>query len=44
MTQIEIIRHSVHRFTNENDIDFDPTDYSMFKFGCKDVARKFGST
>ena len=40
--QLTPIRHSANKFTNEKDIYFDPKDYSMFKFGCKDVARRFG--
>jgi hypothetical protein len=37
-----MIRYSAYQFTNENDITFSPEEYSKFKFGDKDVARKFG--
>jgi len=33
---------SANHFTDIFDIPFSPADYSRFKFGCKDVARKFG--
>jgi hypothetical protein len=36
-------RFSAQKFTNERDIQFDPVDYSRFKFGCKSTARKFGT-
>lgn len=35
-------RFSAQQFTSEADLQFSPSDYSMFKFGCKDVARRFG--
>lgn len=35
-------RFSLHKFTNEADIQFSPIEYSKFKFGSKDIARKFG--
>jgi len=36
-------KFSAYTFTNKNDLGFDPTEYSKFKFGCKDAARKFGT-
>lgn len=36
------IRFSLEKFTCEADIKFSPVEYSKFKFGAKDVARKFG--
>lgn len=35
-------RFSLEKFTDENDIKFNPVEYSKFKFGSKDIARKFG--
>jgi len=37
-----ISRFSVYKFKDENSIYFNPTEYSKFKFGCKDAARHFG--
>ncbi len=36
------IRFSLEKFTCEGDIGFSPVEYSKFKFGSKDIARKFG--
>lgn len=35
-------RVSVHKFTSFEDLEFQPVDYSLLKFGCDVVARKFG--
>ena len=40
---INITRFSAHKFTEENDLTFNPETYSKFKFGCKDGARSFGT-
>ncbi len=37
-----INRYSVHKIKDKNKIPFSPAEYSKFKFGCKDVAKKFG--
>lgn len=34
---------AAYKFTNENDIEFNPTEYSQFKFGSKTIAKKFGT-
>lgn len=39
---MEINRIAAYSFTNENDIQFLPEEYSQFKFGSKTIARKFG--
>ena len=39
----EINRFSAHQFTDQTNLTFSPEMYSKFKFGCKDVARKFGT-
>lgn len=36
-------RFSAHQFSSKLDLGFDPIEYSKFKFGCKDVSRKFGT-
>ena len=42
---MEVIkRFSVYKFTDETDMTFNPTDYSMFKFGANSISRKFGNT
>ena len=33
---------SLHKIEKEREFPFSPSDYSKFKFGCKDSARKFG--
>ena len=43
MHKPDIFRFSAHKFRSESDITFDPTEYSKFKFGCKDAARAFGT-
>lgn len=35
---------SLHQIEKEREFSFSPSDYSKFKFGCKDSARKFGTT
>ena len=39
---MEIIRIAAHTFTNEQNINFSPEQYSQFKFGSKTIARQFG--
>jgi len=38
----EITRFSAQKFYDKKSIGFSPVQYSKFKFGCKDTARKFG--
>jgi hypothetical protein len=33
---------TANHFTDESDLPFNPADYSRFKYGSKDIARKFG--
>lgn len=33
---------ALHQIKKEREFSFSPADYSKFKFGCKDSARKFG--
>jgi hypothetical protein len=34
---------SLHKITNQEDVGFDPEDYSRFKFGDDGIAQKFGT-
>lgn len=36
-------RFSAQKFKSMSDVEFNPIAYSRFKFGCKDVAREFGT-
>ncbi len=33
--------YSLHKITSKNNLSFNPSDYSWFKFGDKDFAKKF---
>ena len=35
-------KFSLHKITEKDKFPFSPTDYSKFKFGCKDTSRLFG--
>jgi PRTase ComF-like len=35
--------YSLHKITTDSNFDFDPKEYSLFKFGDGDVACKFGT-
>lgn len=37
-----MIQVTPHRINKKDELGFDPTQYSKFKFGCKEIARKYG--